>query len=197
LQLRFAYNDLSSLSHLLFETFDQPLYLIGLVHRGHRQGVAPGLIHFQLQLPHQLQQSGGVFLHLSLCRVRGWRERRGRCLIRGGSGLGGFLNGCGFRLGRRRGSRLGSLRRLAGVRWFCRVLGRHRRIRIRIWFQWLVVGRRRTNGRWWLCRVPRRQLRGRRSRLLLLGFSGGRLAGSTRCRGQSKAQQGRNRPSLK
>ncbi len=197
MQLRFVYNVLSSLSHLFLETFNQSLYLIGLLHRGHRQGVAPGLLHFRLQLPHQLQQSGGVILHLSLCRVRGWRERRRRCLIRGGSGLGGFLTGCGFRRGRRRGSRLGSLRRLAGVRWFCRVLRRHRRIRIRIWFQCLVLRRRRANGRWWLCRVPRRQLRGLLSRLLLLGLPAGRLAGSTRCRGQSQAQQGRNRPSLK
>jgi hypothetical protein len=196
-QLRFAYNDLPSLSHLFLETFHQSLYLISPLHRGHRQGVAPGLIHFRLQLPHQLQQPGGVFLHLSLCRVRGWRERRGRWLIRGGSGLGGFLTGCGFRRGRRRRSRLCSLRRLAGICWFCRVLRRHRRIRIRIWFQWRVVRRRRTNGRWWLCRVPRRQIRGRLSRLLLLGLPVRRLARSTRCRGQSKAQQGRNRPSLK
>ena len=194
MQLRFAYNDLSSLSHLFLETFNQSLYLIGLLHRGHRQGVAPGLIHFQLQLPHQLQQSGGVFLHLSLRRVRGWRERRGRCLIRGGSGLGSFLTGCGFCRGRRRGSRLRSLRRLADVRWFYRVLKSYRRI---VWIGCRVFRRRGPNGRWWLCRVPRRQLRGRLSRLLLLGFPGGRLAGSTRCRGQSKAQQGRNRPSLK
>jgi hypothetical protein len=122
-----------------------------------------------------------------LCRVRGWRERGD--LLRRGSGLDGLLTGCGFRRGSRR---LGKRRRLAGLFRF--VLRRHRRIGIRIWLQWRVVRRRRTNRGWWLCRVPRRQLR---RRLFLLGFPPLRLGRSTRCRGQSKAQQGCNHPSLK